>query len=199
MKPDRIPLIFFLLGVAIILFLAAPVWSTDYGHDSDSTVTTSSVLNNSVRDSSRSFGLGAGDVDINDCYRSWSVILYQDSKVNKLCLADRQIAQGLYEAGARTRCSVRSVVKDYDNFDHCVRLNTVVIYVAPAPAPEANFEEEEAEEEWREEQMQMQQDYDERIAVLEQRSSRPRVTREVIQQPFLSDEKRAKLQAVLDE
>ena len=55
--------------------------------------------------------------------------------------------------------------------------------------------------------MQIQQQaYEEDLAELEGRMARveakkqaPRVTRQIVQQPFLSDEKKAKLQAVLDE
>jgi len=198
-------LIFFCLGVAIIIILAAPVWATDEcrGHscnDPTTVVNADSNVSTAVRHSSRSFGLSGGDVDISQCYRSYTYfVVWQDTKVNKLCVAIQQAAEGNFEAAARSRCSVRAIVNDYDSFAQCVALNTVKL-VPPVVIEEPNYEEEEeAEAEYRQEQMQMQQDYDERIAQLEQRVSRPRVTREIIQQPFLSDEKRAKLQAVLDE
>ncbi len=200
----KISLISFLLGMAILIFMAAPVWASGdcKGHScnepgTDITVNPSSVLNNSVRDSSSSYGFGAGDVDINDCYRSYSVILYQDTKVNKLCLADQQIAQGLYEAGARTRCSIRSVVKDYDDFKHCVQLNTVVAYKPPPPPP-PTVDKDEDEDDGRIQELEAQvaglvNDYE------QQMQAPPQVTRQTIHQPFLSDEKRAKLAAVLAE
>ena len=119
----------------LLLFGAAAQAGSDH-HNSDSAVDASSVVSTSVSDSSRAFGLGAGDVDIAQCYRSWSVILYQDSKPNLLCVADSLDAKGLHQAAARTRCSVRAYARVFDTQDQCVLMSTVAPLVVSEPMPE---------------------------------------------------------------
>jgi len=189
--------LFFLAAVAIVIFLMSPVWADD-DHYSNYRDGVTSSIDNSVSDTSRAFGIGAGDVDINECYRSWSVVLFQDSKVNKLCLARQQVAEGNFEAAAISRCSIRSVVKDYNDKAHCIRLNTAHL-LAPPPA-ESRVDDD--EDDYREDQMMLFEDLQAKVRNLEQDYEKqmqapPQVIRRTVQQPYLSAEKKAKLREVV--
>ena len=192
MKSDRINLILFLLGVGLLLCLVAPVWATEVNQSNDmNNQTTGNVTNKG------SFALGAGDVDIAQCYRSWSVILYQDSKPNLLCVADSLDAKGLYVAAARTRCSVKAYAKVFESVDECIELSTVEPYVEPVAMPEPEDDDEDYHEEQQQAYAQDMAELESRLGAVESRRQTTKVTREVI--PFLSEEKRAKLKAILDE
>lgn len=155
---------------------------------------------------SRAYGLSGGDMDINDCLATHSVLfgLWQSTHVNKLCVADQLNRDGQFRASAEMRCSVRAIRKVYPK-GQCVE--SVMISAQPAPPPEpvaADIaedccEEEEDEEthwqeeqEWHDEQIQMQQEYDARIARLESRLNQP-------PPPDKDAERRAKSRASLAE
>ena len=81
-------------------------------------------------DSSRAFGFGLGDVDINQCYRSYQILIWQDTKANRWCMADGLDARGLPEAAARMRCSIRALRSLYPSESACIAAVTV-----PNPVP----------------------------------------------------------------
>jgi hypothetical protein len=192
-EPDRISLIWLLLAA---LFAVAVVFDVAYGSGTDIDQETSVVV---AGDSSRAFGLSGGDMDINDCLATHSVLFgfWQGTHVNKLCEAERLNREGRYQSAAEMKCSVRGIRRVYG--DDCI---DSVILTAPSEVVEVHLED---EEDWREEQAQMQIDYDARIEQLEQTINKPAPKPRVIERtvvekkPFLSDEKRAKLQAILEE
>lgn len=51
-----------------------------------------------------SYGFGLGSAAFNECYRSYSILVFQGSQLNALCLANNLIAEGKYEEAARMRC-----------------------------------------------------------------------------------------------
>lgn len=199
----KLTLLFF---VALLILICMPVWADEgHGHnhhgdngdvntDTVVTVDAGSDISNSIsqRDSSTAIGLGGIDVDINDYYRSFGNAIWQDTKVNKLALSVFQNSVGLHEAAARSRCSVKAVREDYNSFEHCVKLNTVILPEPPGePVSEEHLED---EEEYHEEQMQLQIDLAERIALLEEERRKPApkpkvIERTVIEQkPLLTKE-----------
>lgn len=94
----------------------------------DTTVNAGSSLDNTTNiagDSSRAYGFGLGDVDINDCYRSYQVLIWQDSKINKLCLADSYDQKGLHDMAAKIRCDVRTIRKHFKTNKKCEDANTM--------------------------------------------------------------------------
>ena len=95
----------------------------------------------------KSIGFGSTDVDISECLSSWSILfgLYQDVKVNALCVADKLNQAGKYQAAAEMKCSVRRVRKVYG--DDCidrVRESAPVLHVEPlaTKAPDEDDEDE---------------------------------------------------------
>jgi len=112
-----------LLIISALVFVSATRVAWGQAHDNcNGQSCNDGGLGTSVQ-GSRSYGLAGADVDLAQCYRSWSVILYQGSKPNYFCVADALDAKGLHEAAAITRCSVKSFNK---LFDDCIAMNTVV-------------------------------------------------------------------------
>lgn len=190
----------FCLAAAIIL-MAAPVWADDCkgncpgGSDSIVTVDSDSTITNSLHDSSRAYGLGLGDVDIAQCYRSWQVIIYQDSKPNWFCLADSLDAKGLHAAAAELRCSVNSYRKILG--PNCVSLSTATPPSPPEPMPEGHLDD---EREMHMEQMMLVEELRAKISELEaqqKRPARPVVRQEVIEKGGLTEEQKAQLREVV--
>jgi len=213
---DPVKLVFFLLAVAVVILMFSATWADGdcKGHSCNDTtpnisIDNASPVSNSVSHSSRAIGVSGGDVDIAQSYRSYSILfgLWQDTKVNPLELARQLVAEGYYQEAAELRCAPHTVSKALGGKDKCIAKFSQppqqVVFEVPVIIEELDADEVEYEEEWHEEQMQMQQDYDERLEMLESRlnrpAPRPQVIEKTVQQPFLSDEKRAKLQAVLDE
>ena len=196
-KPfSYVTLFFFLCAVGIVVFLTAPAWATGTEVEQEVEVVGGQYSGGNTR----AYSVGGGDMDIDDCLATHSILfgLWQGTHINKLCEADRLNRDGKYQAAAEMKCSIRSIRRIYgENCIKAVKISAPPPIELPVIVEEDNWEEE--EEAWHEEQEQMQVDYDARIARLEQKANQPRVTREIVQQPFLSDEKRAKLQAVLDE
>ncbi len=167
-----IPLIFIILAAIIIVLLVSPAWADSghgHNHDAGDVVVGSS-------DSSHVFGFGGNDVDIAQCYRSYSVIIWQDSKPNYFCIADALDAKGLHKAAAITRCSVKSFSK---LFDDCVMINTM----RPALAVVMEEPEDDDEDDHRETEQAHEEDLGElksRMDKLE--SDRKAATRRAAQQ-----------------
>jgi hypothetical protein len=158
----------------LILFLLCPlVTLADSRKDIEQTTTVEVV--GSTYSGGRAYGFSGGDMDINDCLATHSVLfgLWQGTHVNKLCEADRLNRDGRYQAAAEMKCSVRSIRKVYGR-GSCVEAVMLVAPPPPPPPPVVVVEEDDdEEEEWHDEQMQMQQDYDERIERIEARLNRP--------------------------
>jgi len=123
LKNDPVKLVGFLLLVALLVILCAPVWASGGDNDTgpDVDVDSASSVSNSVRDSSSALGLSSGDVDINQCYRSYNyLVVWQDTKPNPLCLAQQLMAEGNYAAAAILRCEPRTIHKSYGGKDACI-------------------------------------------------------------------------------
>ena len=204
MKGDKenypVSLIWFL--VAILFFVA---WiNTAFGDDrtwqsNDMNAQTAG----DVDTSSKSFGFAhaLGDVDINQCMGStqWGSIIVSKQKLvlNKWCAAEVYDAKGLFDMGARMRCLIPEIAELFTTELECLAANTA--YLVQEVVVEDNFEE---EEEWHDEQMAMQASYDQRIDRLEQLATRAPAKTQIIREeakPWMTDEKRAKLEAVLAE
>jgi len=192
--------IFFLLVVAALILLAAPSWSSgndvDVRQSNDMNTATSGDFTNK----SRSFGISGSDADINGCRYTWGGLTFQFTKKDKFCQATTLIKLGYVDTGILAICTDTWIKDLYGDLAACqdsliLRYEPVVVDEEPVIVED----DEEYHQEWRDEQMQMQQDYDERIAILEQRANRPKVIKQVEQKPLLSDKQRIALQEVLDE
>ena len=191
---------FIVMIVAALIFVMAPLWAGDCdGHScrGDVSVDTSVPVdsNVSVNHTSKSFGFGAGDVDIAQCYRSYSVIVWQDSRINPVCLADSLDAKGLHTVAAMVRCDIRAIRKHFGSDDECIDANTM----RPAPVAAMPESKDEDDEDIHEELLAEVKKYEvgyadlkEKVLMLESRKP-PQATRQVVQQPALSAEQRAKL------
>lgn len=82
--------------------------------------------------SSKAFGLGGGDMDINQCLATHSVLfgIWQGTHLNKMCIADGLDAHGKHEEAAEMRCSVRGFRKVYGS--DCVE-ETMIRPPPPSP------------------------------------------------------------------
>jgi hypothetical protein len=144
------------------------------------------------------FAHSLGDVDINDCLAStqWGTILVSAQKVvlNAWCAGEVYDAKGLPVMAAIMRCNIPEIRSEFDSETACREANTVTSPPQVVIIDDDHYEE---EEEYHREQMQMQQDYDERIAQLEQRMNRPRSA--PAPKPLLSEDQKKRLQEVLDE
>lgn len=179
MKSRLATFVVFLIGMMLVL-LTAPLWADDgHGHNhggSDVTVDASSVLDNSVTgDSSKAFGFSMGDVDINDCYRSYQVLVWQDSRINRFCIAQHYAAMGNEDAYARTMCSIKAVRGLWDSRADCIAAHVVLVPTAQ-PVSE-HFEE---EEEFHEEQQVLYADLQAKIANLEQEQNQEAARRRAV-------------------
>lgn len=171
--------IVFLIGIMLAL-LTAPLWADDgHGHhhgDSDVTVDASSVLEGSVSvagDSSRAFGFGLGDVDINDCYRSYQVLVWQDSRLNRFCVAQHYVAVGNEAAYAQTMCSIKAIRNLYDDKASCVAAHKLAVIPEEPPqlgweTPQLLDEHQEEEQEFHVEQQMLYEDLQAKIRNLQQ-------------------------------
>lgn len=121
----------------------------------DASNTVDSSVSNSMSNSSRSMGFGLGDVDIAQCYRSYQFLVWQDTKINPVCLADSYDAKGLHHMAAVIRCDVKHIRKHFDSDEACVQANTV--RRVEFPDPPISFMEELVEQEVAERTVQMQQ------------------------------------------
>ncbi len=147
----------------------------------------------------RSYGLSLGDVDINDCYRSYQVLaVWQGSQKNRWCMADSLDAKGMHEAAAKVRCSLDGYRKLFGSHDECLALSTMPpMPTEPVVAaePTVSEDDDDFQREQEEELAMLRADLEAKIQNLEhaQRTS-PRVERRIIeQQPYLSDEQRSAL------
>lgn len=71
---------------------------------SESVSTSSAVNEGNNVEGDKAFGFGFGAAAMGECYRSWSVLVWQGSQLNALCMARDLMAEGKYEEAARMRC-----------------------------------------------------------------------------------------------
>ena len=194
---------FFLAGVMLTL-LISPALASDR-------ITQSNDMNNqtggdiSHESNALGFSHSLGDVDINQCLGStqWGSIIVSKQKLvlNKWCAAEVYDAKGLHHMAAVMRCDIPEILKHFADSEHCVVANKWVPKAVIEDTVVADDRRDEDEEEWHEEQIQLQQDYDERLAQIEEQIRAPKVIERTVveQKPWMTDEKRAALQKVLDE
>ena len=107
------------------------------------------VSTQAINSGSKSYGFGSTDVDINDCLSSYSLLfgLWQNVRVNPLCVADKLNQAGKYDAAAVMYCSVRRVKKVYgkdciEKVKHDESDTTPLVYAAPAVEDTQYYEDE---------------------------------------------------------
>lgn len=154
---------------------------------------------------SRSYGVGLGsiDVDIAQCLGSEStgivVIQWQRLKENPWCMADTLDAKGLHEAAAKVRCSIDFYRQIFADNQECIALST-------ASTQEIHGEQSATEDDDEHDReidalYAALTDLEEKLVndtnALRESHRRPQVQRQVVQQPYLTDEqKRALREAV---
>lgn len=209
MKGDKqnypVSLIWLLVGIFIAVAWLNTAWASDR-------ITQSNDMNNQtggdINHESKALGLGRSsfDVDINQCMGStaWDTVLGGKQKLvlNWVCLAEFYIKTGQPELAAVALCNTE-MLDEFANEAECESAHDFLVEVAAAVAADPMASDHlDEEEEWHEEQMQMQQDYDDRLAMLEERASRPaprpKVIEQTVQQPYLSDAKKAALAELIE-
>ena len=197
-KSNPIFIAYLLIIVAVFIFLVTPVRASGdckgQSCNSGGGVSVEAGSNVTTKDSSRAFGVGGADYDIGQCRYHVGLLTAAWTHINEFCQGMELIRAGLVDAGVLHICKQTKIGKNYSDLQAC-RASLIV-----KQEPVVVVEEPESDEE----DEAIHQAYAENLAELESRvarveSRRQTTTREVIQQPFLSDEKRAKLQAVLDE
>lgn len=155
-----------------------------------------------VGGTSKAIGLGRSsfDVDINQCMgsTSWDTVLVGKQKLvlNWVCLAEFYLKAGQPKLAAQALCNTE-VLSEYANEDECEEAHQFLEFVTEAIVQPVDADDE--EEDRHAQQMQVQQEYEERIASLEQRIEQRNSTARTIvrEKEWMTDEKRAKLEAVL--
>ena len=196
MKRIDLKFLFILIALAIVVYLATPVYASDPergpGSDVDTNVavTASGGGDTAVSHSSRALGLSGGDVDIAQWYRSYSYfIVYQDTKPNPLCIAQQLMAEGNYEAAAVLRCQPRTIWRPFGSKDACIAALSKAPVAVAEPEPVIDDD----EDEYHEEQQELYADLLAKIEDLEQRP----VQRTVVEQHGLTQEQKAELREVV--
>ena len=117
----------------IFLFTFSPLVLADGGgcnghscNESGGDVVTVGVdvaSNPSVSMDSRAYALSGGDMDINDCLATESYLfgLYQRTKPNYLCMADKAQARGELERAAEFRCIYWGVRRSQGGKEECIK------------------------------------------------------------------------------
>jgi hypothetical protein len=122
-----------------------------------------------------------GDVDIADCLGShqWNTPIFgrQDLKLNQVCMAEFYLSAGKYQLAAMSLCNIFTPAPQ------------------PAAAPPPRALEQEVEQ-LRWEQSMLQAQISEQQALLEKAEARPQPKPVVVQQEFVTEEKRAAIKAL---
>ena len=148
----------------ILLFLACGyAFAGDHDDEHAPTVQAQSVEVGGNH--SHALGLGGGDVDINDCYRSYSIIVWQGSRPNLWCMANDLDRIGRHHAAAVMRCSIRSVRKPYGTQHDCVDAMISLREPAPASAPVLQRKDDREEE-------SLHADFERRLELIEEQHNR---------------------------
>lgn len=169
--------------------------STDVGVTTGAVSVDSPVTVNTGGNKALALSNNMGDVDIAGCLGStqWATPLFSKQKlvVNWPCLAEFYLRQGMWTNAAMAICNTE-VRKEFDTEQECRDAHPFEA-MAVIEAPVIIYDEDEDE---RIDYLEMQ------VAELAQGYEKePKVIQRTIieQQPFLNAEKRAKLQAILDE
>ena len=223
----RSPSEFILLSISLFVFLVivlmAPlVVYADNGHGHDhgtnttavDVTTTTDVTTGSVDvatgdvniggNSSRALALGntLGDVDIAGCLGStqWSTPVYGKQKLtlNWVCVAEFYIRHQQPDLAAMALCNT-DILTEFASEEECEQAHSFLVPAAVQPVEEAHLEESTRVHDMQQMQLLEMQSQLEQIREMYERAPSPTVTRQVVQQPFLSEEKRAKLREVVEE
>jgi hypothetical protein len=125
-----------IVRVFILLLFALPALADDDcrgNHNcGDGGSTPVDVSTNVGGSSTKAISVGGGDMDINQCLATHSVLfgLWQGTHLNKMCIADGLDARGKHEEAAEMRCSVRGFRKVYGS--NCVE-ETMIRPSSPPP------------------------------------------------------------------
>ncbi len=205
-EPKRVSVFLICLIAFFIIMLVAPAWAGGdrITQSNDQNLQTTGNVNTGGNNA-YGFGRSSFDVDLNQCMgsTSWDTILVGRQKLvlNKWCAAESFDARGLHLMAAIMRCDIPEIAKHFT--DGCIEANTMRP-VHPEPPPMADVDDGEDERidslyaRLSDLEAQRQSDADK----VQKAAQRPPeiIQRTVIEQtPFLTAEKRAKLQAVLDE
>ena len=122
------------------------VFNSNPTMNSNPVMNSTSNMTNST--SSRAYGFGLGDVDIAQCYRSYQLLIWQDSKINPFCVADSYDQKRLHTMAAVIRCDIGFIRKHFNSNESCIAANTMTMVELPPPpispeafAPHESFEE----------------------------------------------------------
>ena len=101
----------------------------------------SSVQNTIAGDSVRAFSLSGGDMDIDDCLATESFLfgIWQRTKPNYFCLADKAQAAGHIKEAARLRCGYMGVRRKFGGLDGCMEAMTFENEVVESPEWDALY------------------------------------------------------------
>lgn len=173
--------------------------STLTGGDVSVPVNVSAPSTSTMHNEAKSLALGnvLGDVDIADCLGShqWNTPIFgrQDLKLNQVCMAEFYLSAGKYQLAAMSLCNIKEILREFENEEECEAAHD---FTPPpvAAAPSRALEEEVAQLRW--EQAALQSQIVEQQALLERAESKPAPRPVVVQQEFVTDEKRAKIKAL---
>jgi hypothetical protein len=153
--------------------------------------------NSALVEGSRSYALsapGLSDVDIAGCLgsTSWSFLVGAKQKLvlNHVCMAEFYLKTGQYDLAAQSLCNQKEILAEYATEQECEDAHDFgPLPVAPVSAPEAP-KKDEMEDYYREQQMALESLSRE---LEEIKQEKPKVTRQVVQQRYLTDEQRKAL------
>ncbi len=188
-KNDPVSLIFFLLGVAIVLILAFPGIVHATGTDIEQKVETTVKGSNSI-------GVGGADYDLasGTCRVHHGGFTVAIATFDEYCQGMGLIDRGMVDAGIRHICEQSPVGENYSTYQACDdELHKVLaptVNVTPPDEPDKD------DEDYRQQQQTYLAELESRMARVESARQTPR---QIIQQPYLSDEKKAKLRAEIEQ
>jgi len=204
-EPKRVSMVWVILAALCAVVI---VFDVANGDDDSHPPNDLNSHNNTVKGDigyvSRAYALSGGDMYIRDCLATHSILfgLWQGTHINKLCESDRLNRDGMYQAAAEMKCSIRSVRRIYGK-DKCV---VAVKLSAPPPAPPIVDEEDDDEDDdWKEALNARMAAYEERTVKAEaeaktarRQAQRVAHTAQIVQQaPDEGVERRAKARAAL--
>lgn len=189
-----------LCGVLTMVVSVAYAGGSDH-HNNDTNVTTGDMVGGDTELNSRAlaFSNTMGDVDIAGCLGStqWATPLFSKQKlvVNWPCLTDFYLKNGLPEMASIAICNTE-VRKEFGSEEECRRAHPFRAMLDSMEEEAPHDRDDELER-----RLEINQAYttelESRLNDLEQLSQRTRTV--VRQEPWMTDEKRAKLEAVLAE
>lgn len=210
---NKLSLLFFGLAPVMAFLLVSPVWADDdcrgrSCNDSgdvdvgvDVSVNSGDMVGGDVdvSHSSRALALSnsLGDVDIAGCLGStqWNSPVFGKQKLvlNQVCMAEFYLEAGKYALAAQSLCNVPEILREFANEQECEEAHDFNPVVTEAPVVVV--------EDYYEEQMMEQQIaynvLEKKVEELEK--APPQVVKTYVQQPFLSDSKRARLEALKED